>query len=59
MKYYWWFIIVTAFYGNSLASMVINGFNEGVKIGSEATQVLTNIAGKSLGTIMTRAQHFC
>jgi len=44
MQYYWWFLILTAFTGNSLANMVIQGFNAGLSIGAEATKVLANVA---------------
>jgi Calcium-dependent channel, 7TM region, putative phosphate len=44
MQFYWWFIVLTAFTGSSLANMVIQGFSEGIRIGSEATKVLANVA---------------
>lgn len=43
LQYYWWFMVVTAFSGSSLVTMVLNAFNEG-QLGSEATKVLTTIA---------------
>ena len=51
MQYYWWFLVLTAFSGSSLATMVINGFSEGVKIGNEAALVLQSIASAIPTTI--------
>jgi hypothetical protein len=44
MQYYWWFIVLTAFTGSSLSNMVLQGFNAGIRLGSEATQVLATTA---------------
>lgn len=45
MQYFWWFMVLSAIWSQSLSTMVINGFNEGIRIGSEAAKVLTQIAG--------------
>jgi hypothetical protein len=48
LQYYWWFMIITAFSGNSLSTMFINGFSisqsGGISIGTQAQQVLARIA---------------
>jgi hypothetical protein len=48
LQYFWWFMIITAFSGNSLSTMFINGFSTSqgitIDIGSQAQQVLASIA---------------
>jgi len=44
LQYYWWFMALTAFSGTSLSTMILSGFNEGIRIGSEAQEVLLEIA---------------
>ncbi|GKY91495.1 hypothetical protein MPSEU_000121700 [Mayamaea pseudoterrestris] len=43
LQYYWWFMVVTAFTGQLLANMVIDGFKEG-SIGTEFAAVLRQVA---------------
>jgi hypothetical protein len=33
LKYYWWFVLLTAFTGASLTNMVLNGVNAGERQG--------------------------
>jgi len=43
LQYYWWFMVITAFSGQLLVSMVLRGFNDGLKFGSEFREVLRAI----------------
>lgn len=40
MKYFWWFMVVSAFTGTSLASALIDGFASGIQIGAQAQNVI-------------------
>lgn len=46
LKYFWWFMVVSAFSGTLLQSMILDGFttSNGVTIGNELQEVLTTIA---------------
>lgn len=44
LKYYWWFMTLTAFSGTIFAKILISGFNDGLAIGSEVRSVLRAIA---------------
>lgn len=43
LQYYWWFMVVTAFTGNSLATMVIKGFSAG-KLQFHFQEMLAQVA---------------
>lgn len=45
LQYYWFFMVVTAFSGTSLATMALNYFNEKRSEGNSFTSVLVEIAG--------------
>ena len=44
LRYYWWFMVCTAFTGSSLMTMVLNAVNEG-QVANSVTEVLIEIAG--------------
>jgi hypothetical protein len=44
LQYFWWFMLLAAFSGTSLSTAVINGFSEGIQIGSEVQEVIETIA---------------
>ena len=44
LQYFWWFMVVTAFSGQLLASMILSGFNDGLRIGSEFRSVVRAVA---------------
>jgi len=44
LQYYWFFMLLTAFTGTSLTSMVINGLVSGFNLGQQAQVVLLNVA---------------
>jgi len=44
LRYYWWFMVCTAFTGSSLMTMVLNAINEG-QVANSVTEVLIEIAG--------------
>jgi hypothetical protein len=44
LKYYWWFMTMTAFTGQIFAEMVLSGFNDGLALGSEFRTVLRAVA---------------
>ena len=47
LKYFWWFMVVSAFTGNSFDSAVINGlFKGGIQIGNEVQKVIEDAAKK-------------
>eukprot|EP00529_Nitzschia_sp_RCC80_P002476 CAMPEP_0113497048 /NCGR_PEP_ID=MMETSP0014_2-20120614/30432_1 /TAXON_ID=2857 /ORGANISM="Nitzschia sp." /LENGTH=1750 /DNA_ID=CAMNT_0000390981 /DNA_START=222 /DNA_END=5474 /DNA_ORIENTATION=+ /assembly_acc=CAM_ASM_000159 len=44
LKYFWWFMVLSAFTGTSLETAVINGFSSGVRIGQELQAVIVTTA---------------
>ncbi|CAB9500392.1 DUF221 domain-containing protein [Seminavis robusta] len=44
LKYFWWFMVVSAFSGTSLQRMILEGFNDGISIGKEFQEVMRTIA---------------
>lgn len=44
MQYFWWFMVLTAFSGSLLGNMILYGFNDGLRFGSEFTSVVRAIA---------------
>jgi hypothetical protein len=44
LKYFWWFMVVSAFTGTSLSSAIIEGFQTGLNLGSELQTVITTSA---------------
>jgi len=44
MRYFWWFMVVSAFSGTTLASAMINGFKEELDIGSNIQNAIKNSA---------------
>jgi hypothetical protein len=44
LHYFWWFMVVSAFTGTSFSTAVVNGFNEGIQIGSEIQKVVATAA---------------
>jgi hypothetical protein len=40
LNYFWWFMVLAAFSGTSLSTAVLNGFNEGIRIGSEIQEAI-------------------
>ena len=44
LRYYWWFMVCTAFTGSSLMTVVLNAINEG-QVANSVTEVLIEIAG--------------
>jgi hypothetical protein len=44
LRYYWFFILVTAFAGQSLVSMVINGYLSSAALGNQAQVVVMDVA---------------
>ena len=44
LKYFWWFMVVSAFTGTSLSSAIIEGFNSGLNLGSEVQDVIVTSA---------------
>lgn len=51
LQYYWWFMVLTAFSGQLLANMFLQGVNSGLKLGSEFRSVLRAIAETVPSTI--------
>lgn len=51
LQYYWWFMVLTAFSGQLLANMFLEGLNDGLKLGSEFRSVLRAIAETVPSTI--------
>jgi len=43
-KAFWWFMLVSAFSGTSLQTLILQGFNEGIRIGNELESILRGIA---------------
>ncbi|KAG7368157.1 protein of unknown function DUF221-domain containing protein [Nitzschia inconspicua] len=44
LRYFWWFMVVSAFTGTSLSSAIIEGFQSGLNLGSELQTVITTSA---------------
>jgi Calcium-dependent channel, 7TM region, putative phosphate len=44
LHYYWWFMVLTAFSGNTLANMGLKGIKEGIDVSSDFRSVLVGIA---------------
>lgn len=44
MKAFWWFMVVSAFSGTSLQTILLEGFDEGIQVGNEIEDVLSQIA---------------
>jgi hypothetical protein len=51
LQYYWWFMLITAFSGQLLANMFLQGLNSGLKLGSGFRSVLRDIAETIPSTI--------
>jgi len=51
LQYFWWFMVLSAYAGQTLANMFLDGFNEGLKLGSELRPVLRQIAGTIPGIL--------
>jgi hypothetical protein len=44
LSYFWWFMVLSAFTGTSLTTAIIDGFNEGLNLGSEIRKVVETTA---------------
>jgi hypothetical protein len=44
IRYYWFFMLLTAFFGTSLVTMVTRGFYSGISLGSQAQEILRSVA---------------
>ena len=44
IRYYWFFMLVSAFAGNSLATMVTTGLYAGLSLGAQAQEILRSVA---------------
>ena len=51
LQYYWWFMLFIAFTGTLIASMILRGINDGLRIGSELRTVLREIASSIPGAL--------
>jgi Calcium-dependent channel, 7TM region, putative phosphate/Late exocytosis, associated with Golgi transport len=51
LQYFWWFMVVTAFSGQLLATMGLKAFNEGISLDSELQSILRQIAGSIPTTV--------
>jgi Calcium-dependent channel, 7TM region, putative phosphate/Late exocytosis, associated with Golgi transport len=51
LQYFWWFMVVTAFSGQLLATMGLKAINEGISLDSELQSILRQIAGSIPTTV--------
>jgi hypothetical protein len=58
LQYFWYFMLITAFSGQLLISMILNGFANGLTFGPEFKRVLRSIASTIPSTISATWLHW-